>query len=77
MDIAAASTTVPRAQSRRCPNTTHRKIARQVNESHATRPASWHQHLDTHDRGDIEKKVEMLFAHLKRILRLDRCGFGA
>lgn len=55
-----------------CPNTTHRKIARQVNEAArdvarqiATTPRYQQSRKD-------RKKVEMLFAHLKRILRLDR-----
>lgn len=55
-----------------CPNTTHRKIARQVNEAArdvareiATTPRYEQSRRD-------RKKVEMLFAHLKRILRLDR-----
>lgn len=59
-------------KSKCCPNTTHRKIARQVNESArdvarqlATTPAY------ARSRRNL-KKVEMLFAHLKRILRLDR-----
>ncbi len=54
-----------------CPNTTHRKIARQLNEAArdvarqiATTPRYQQSRKD-------RKKVEMLFAHLKRILRLD------
>lgn len=55
-----------------CPNTTHRKIARQVNEAArdvARRIATTPRYQQS--RKD-RKKVEMLFAHLKRILRLDR-----
>ena len=59
-------------KSRCCPNTTHRKIAGQVNESArgvarqlATTPRNARSRRH-------RKKVEMLFAHLKRILRLDR-----
>jgi transposase len=59
-------------KSRCCPNTTHRKIARSIYESarqtarHVmTTPA---YQVSRHER----KKVEMLFAHLKRILKLDR-----
>lgn len=55
-----------------CPNTPTRKIARQVNETArdvarmiATTPRYKQSRRD-------RKKVEMLFAHLKRILRLDR-----
>src|SRR3546814_9597690 len=55
-----------------CPNTTHRKIARQVNEAArdvARQIAATPRYQQS--RKD-RKKVEMLFAHLKRILRLDR-----
>jgi transposase len=59
-------------KSKCCPNTTFRKIARQVNEAArdvarqlATTPA--YARSRRH-----RKKVEMLFAHLKRILQLDR-----
>ncbi|AZE56390.1 Mobile element protein [Pseudomonas synxantha] len=55
-----------------CPNTAFRKIARSVHEAArdvarriAATPA---YHRSRHER----KKVEMLFAHLKRILKLDR-----
>ena len=55
-----------------CPNTTFRKIARSVHEAArdvarriAATPA---YQRSRHER----KKVEMLFAHLKRILKLDR-----
>lgn len=59
-------------KSRCCPNTTHRKIPRHVNEAardvarELSKTARYQQ-----SRKD-RKKVEMLFAHLKRILRLDR-----
>lgn len=55
-----------------CPNTTHRKIARQVNESArdvARQLATTPRYAQSRRH---RKKVEMLFAHLKRILRLDR-----
>jgi len=59
-------------KSRCCPNTTHRKIARQVNE--VARDVA--RNLATTPRYERSrrhrKKVEMLFAHLKRILKLDR-----
>jgi IS5 family transposase len=59
-------------KERCCPNTPVRKIARSIHEnardvarSIAMTPR---YHQSRHDR----KKVEMLFAHLKRILKLDR-----
>ena len=55
-----------------CPNTSHRKIARSIHEESrdvaraiAETPAYQQSRKD-------RKKVEMLFAHLKRILKLDR-----
>lgn len=59
-------------KARCCPNTTHRKIARQVNESArdvARQLATTPKYAQSRKH---RKKVEMLFAHLKRILRLDR-----
>jgi transposase len=59
-------------KDRCCPNTPIRKIARSVHESardvarNIAKTAAYRQ-----SRKD-RKKVEMLFAHLKRILRLDR-----
>jgi hypothetical protein len=59
-------------KERCCPNTSFRKIARSVHEAArdvARRIATTPQYVcSRHER----KKVEMLFAHLKRILRLDR-----
>lgn len=55
-----------------CPNTVHRKIARQLNEAArdvAREIATTARYQQS--RKD-RKKVEVLFAHLKRILRLDR-----
>lgn len=55
-----------------CPNTTARKIARQFNESArdvARRLSKTPRYARSRRH---RKKVEMLFAHLKRILRLDR-----
>jgi len=54
------------------PSTTHRKIARQVNESArdvARRRATMPGYAQSRRH---RKTVGMLFAHLKRILRLDR-----
>jgi hypothetical protein len=59
-------------KARCCPNTPSRKIARQVNEAArdvAREIAKTERYRQS--RKD-RKKVEMLFAHLKRILRLDR-----
>jgi len=55
-----------------CPNTPHRKIARSIYEKSrdvARNIAQTPEYLQS--RRD-RKKVEMLFAHLKRILKLDR-----
>jgi len=55
-----------------CPNTPHRKIARSIYEKSrdvARQIAQTPEYLQS--RRD-RKKVEMLFAHLKRILKLDR-----
>ncbi len=55
-----------------CPNTSIRKIVRSVHEAArdvARRIAATPEYVRSrHER----KKVEMLFAHLKRILKLDR-----
>lgn len=59
-------------KQRCCPNTPHRKIARSIYEGArdvartvCTTPAYEQSRKD-------RKKVEMLFAHLKRIMKLDR-----
>jgi hypothetical protein len=55
-----------------CPNVPARKIARSVHEA-ARDKARAIARTDTYAVSRRErKKVEMLFAHLKRILRLDR-----
>jgi hypothetical protein len=59
-------------KARCCPNTLFRKIARSVHESardvaRAVAKTDAYKQL----RKD-RKKVEMLFAHLKRIMKLDR-----
>ena len=59
-------------KQRCCPNMTHRKITRNVHERSrdvAREIANTPQYRQS--RRD-RKKVEMLFAHLKRILKLDR-----
>jgi transposase len=55
-----------------CPNTPQRKIARSIHESSRDIARSLsNTEAYRHSRKD-RKKVEMLFAHLKRILKLDR-----
>jgi hypothetical protein len=55
-----------------CPNTSHRKIARSVYED-AREVARKIADTPEYRVSRCErKKVEMLFAHLKRILRFDR-----
>jgi hypothetical protein len=59
-------------KDRCCPNTPMRKIARSVHES-ARDAARAVAATDQYKKSRKErKKVEMLFAHLKRILKLDR-----
>jgi len=59
-------------KTRCCPNTPIRKIARSVHES-ARDVARDIAKTDVYKQSRKErKKVEMLFAHLKRILKLDR-----
>jgi transposase len=59
-------------KARCCPNTPMRKIARSIHES-ARDVARDVAKTDGYKRSRKErKKVEMLFAHLKRILKLDR-----
>ena len=59
-------------KARCCPNTTHRRIARKVNESarDVARQLAKTKRYEQSRRH--RKKVEMLFAHLKRILKFDR-----
>ena len=59
-------------KQRCCPNTPHRRIARSVYEE-ARDVARTVCETPAYERSRTErKKVEMLFAHLKRILKLDR-----
>jgi len=59
-------------KSRCCPSTPFRKIVRSVHES-ARDVARDIAHTDAYRQSRRDrKKVEMLFAHLKRILKLDR-----
>jgi IS5 family transposase len=55
-----------------CPNTTHRKIARSIHEGARDVARKIAQTDAFKQSGRQRKKVEMLFAHLKRILKLDR-----
>jgi Transposase DDE domain len=59
-------------KDRCCPNTPFRKIARSIHEAarnEARRIATTPEYIQSRRE---RKKVEMLFAHLKRILKLDR-----
>jgi len=59
-------------KDRCCPNTPFRKIARSIHED-ARNIARRIATTAAYQRSSRErKKVEMLFAHLKRILKLDR-----
>jgi hypothetical protein len=55
-----------------CPNTPHRKIARSVYEGARDVARRIAQTDEYKQSGKQRKKVELLFAHLKRILMLDR-----
>ncbi|KSH14855.1 DDE transposase [Pseudomonas aeruginosa] len=67
MDCAACS-----LKERCCPNTPHRKIARSIHEDARDVARSIAQTPEYLQSRRDRKKVEMLFAHLKRILKLDR-----
>lgn len=55
-----------------CPNTPHRKIARSVHERSRDVARELADTPEYKQSRRDRKKVEMLFAHLKRILKLDR-----
>jgi len=55
-----------------CPNTPSRKIPRSIHEAARDVARSIGQTAEYRDSRRHRKKVEMLFAHLKRILKLDR-----
>lgn len=55
-----------------CPNTPARKIPRSIHEAARDVARSIGQTSEYRDSRRHRKKVEMLFAHLKRILKLDR-----
>lgn len=67
MDCASCS-----LKGRCCPNTPHRKIARSIHESARDVARSIAQTPEYKQSRRDRKKVEILFAHLKRILKLDR-----
>ena len=55
-----------------CPNTPSRKIARSVHETARDKARDLAKTPEYQQSMKDRKKVEMLFAHLKRILKLDR-----
>jgi len=55
-----------------CPNTPHRKIPRDINEEARDVARALYDTLAFEQSRRDRKRVEMLFAHLKRILRLGR-----
>lgn len=59
-------------KNRCCPNTSHRKIARSVHEDARDVARQLLTTPEYRQSRNERKKVEMLFAHLKRILRLDK-----
>jgi Transposase DDE domain len=59
-------------KARCCPNTPIRKIGRSVHESARDAARDIAKTDAYRQSGKDRKKVEMLFAHLKRILKLDR-----
>lgn len=59
-------------KSRCCPNTSFRKIARSVHEAARDVARAVAKTSGYRQSRKDRKKVEMLFAHLKRILKLDR-----
>jgi transposase len=67
----ADCTTCP-LKSRCCPNTPFRKIARSVHEAARGVARALAQTPQYRQSRRDRKKVEMLFAHMKRILRVDR-----
>lgn len=60
------------SKERCCPNTPYRKIARSVHENARDVARSISKTAQYQQSRRDRKKVEMLFAHLKRILKLDR-----
>jgi len=59
-------------KSRCCPNTTHRKIARSIYESSRDVARDIGETTEYLQSRKDRKKVEVLFAHLKRVMNFDR-----
>ena len=59
-------------KTRCCPNTTHRKISRSIYEDSRDVARAISQTPEYLQSRRDRKKVEILFAHLKRIMKLDR-----
>ena len=59
-------------KSRCCPNTPTRKIARSVHETARDRVRQINKTAEYRRSRNHRKKVEMLFGHMKRILKVDR-----
>ncbi len=59
-------------KSRCCPNTPVRKIPRSIHEGARDMARQIARSWEGATSRRLRKKVEMLFAHLKRILKLDR-----
>jgi transposase len=59
-------------KSRCCPNTTHRKIARSIYESSRDVARDIGETQEYLQSRKDRKKVEVLFAHLKRVMNFDR-----
>lgn len=55
-----------------CPNTPIRKIARSIHESARDKARAIAKTLEYRQSRKDRKKVEILFAHLKRVMKLDR-----
>ena len=60
-----------------CPNMPARRIVRDVNEDARDIARALIKTEDFEQSRRNRKRVEMLFAHLKRILKLGRCGYAA
>lgn len=59
-------------KSRCCPNTRHRKIARSIYESSRDAARDICGTMEYFQSRKDRKKVEVLFAHLKRVMNFDR-----
>ncbi|MGB9412064.1 MAG: transposase, partial [Pseudolabrys sp.] len=59
-------------KSKCCPNTPARKVPRSINEDARDMARQIAQSWEGRVSRRLRKKIEMLFAHLKRILKLNR-----